>query len=61
MKQNKLSNQQRQWIKDAYLSICESPEAFGYDSHEGHLDEVVEVIKEDVEQAFHTILSLIHI
>jgi len=52
MKQTRLTYQQRCWIEDAYQSILESPEAFGYDSLEDHFDEIVEVIKEDAEQTF---------
>lgn len=47
-----LTTQQCQWIKEAYFSIMEDPEAFGYDSLEKHENEIVDVIKEDVEQAF---------
>jgi len=52
MKQTRLTHQQKQWIVDAYQSIAEDPAAFGYESLEGHLDEIVTVIKEDVDQVF---------
>lgn len=57
MKQKRLTYQQRCWIEDAYQSIQESPEAFGYDSLEDHFDEIVDVIKEDADQSFQTIID----
>lgn len=44
--------QQCQWITEDYKSIIESPDAYGYDSLNGHFDEIIADIKEDVEQAF---------
>lgn len=35
-----------------YLSISKNPASFEYKSVEGHFDEVMLVIKEDVEQVF---------
>ena len=52
MKKTSLTYQQRQWIEDAYLTIVENPEALGYDSIDGHLDEIVNDIKEEVDQIF---------
>ena len=52
MKKTSLTYQQRQWIEDAYLTIVENPEALGYDSIDGHLDEIVIDIKEEVDQIF---------
>ena len=52
MKKIILTYQQRQWIEDAYLTIVENPEALGYDSIDGHLDEIVNDIKEEVDQIF---------
>lgn len=52
MKKTSLTCQQRQWIEDAYLTIVENPEALGYDSIDGHLDEIVNDIKEEVDQIF---------
>ena len=44
--------QQRQWILDDYNSIVEEPESYGYDSIDGHLDEMIQDIKSDVDSAF---------
>ena len=52
MKKTSLTYQQRQWIEDAYQTIVENPEALGYDSIDGHLDEIVNDIKEEVDQIF---------
>ena len=52
MKKISLTYQQRQWIEDAYQTIVENPEALGYDSIDGHLDEIVNDIKEEVDQIF---------
>ena len=50
--QSSLTYQQRQWIEDAYQTIVENPEALGYDSIEWHLDEIVNDIKEDLDNIF---------
>ena len=52
MKKTSLTYQQRQWIEDAYQTIVENPEALGYDSIDGHLDEIVIDIKEDLDNIF---------
>ena len=52
MKKISLTYQQRQWIEDAYQTIVENPEALGYDSIDGHLDEIVIDIKEDLDNIF---------
>ena len=52
MKKTSLTYQQRQWIEDAYQTIVENPEALGYDSIDGHLDEIVNDIKEDLDNIF---------
>lgn len=52
MKKTSLTYQQRQWIEDAYLTIVENPEALGYDCIDGHLDEIVIDIKEDLDNIF---------
>ena len=44
--------QQRQWILDDYNSIVEEPESYGYDSIDGHLDEMIQDIKSDVDSVF---------
>ena len=44
--------QQRQWILDDYNSIVEEPESYGYDSIDGHMDEILQDIKSDVDSAF---------
>ena len=38
--------------RDAYQTIVENPEALGYDSIDGHLDEIVIDIKEDLDNIF---------
>ena len=38
--------------RDASQTIVENPEALGYDSIDGHLDEIVIDIKEEVDQIF---------
>ena len=52
MKKISLTYQQRQWIEDAYQTVVDNPEALGYDSIEWHLDEIVNDIKEEVDQIF---------
>ena len=37
--------QQRQWILEDYNSIVEEPESYGYDSIDGHMDEILQDIK----------------
>ena len=44
--------QQRQWILDDCNSIVEEPESYGYDSIYGHLDEMIQDIKSDVDSVF---------
>lgn len=44
--------QQRQWILNDYNSIVEEPESYGYDSIDGHLDEMIQDIKSDVDSVF---------
>ena len=44
--------QQRQWILDDYNSIVEEPESYGYDSIDGHLDEMIQDIKSDFDSVF---------
>ena len=44
--------QQRQWILEDYHSIVEEPESYGYDSIDGHLDEMIQDIKSDVDSVF---------
>ena len=44
--------QQRQWILEDYNSIVEEPESYGYDSIDGHLDEMIQDIKSDVDSVF---------
>ena len=44
--------QQRQWKLDDYNSIVEEPESYGYDSIDGHLDEMIQDIKSDVDSVF---------
>ena len=44
--------QQRQWISEDYNSIVEEPESYGYDSIDGHMDEILQDIKSDVDSAF---------
>ena len=52
MKKPSLTYQQRQWIEDAYQTVVDNPEALGYDSIDGHLDEIVNDIKEEVDYIF---------
>ena len=52
MKKISLTYQQRQWIEDAYQTVVDNPEALGYDSIDGHLDEIVNDIKEDLDNIF---------
>ena len=52
MKKTSLTYQQRQWIEDAYQTVVDNPEALGYDSIDGHLDEIVNDIKEDLDNIF---------
>ena len=52
MKKPSLTSQQRQWIEDAYQTVVDNPEALGYDSIAGHLDEIVNDIKEDLDNIF---------
>ena len=54
MKKISLTYQQRQWIEDAYQTVVDNPEALGYDSIDGHLDEIVNDIKEEVDYVFET-------
>lgn len=42
----------KQWILEDYKSIIEDVEAFGYESLKGHMEEVVDVIQEDIEDVF---------
>lgn len=44
--------QQQQWILEDYNSIVEDPESYGYDSINGHQDEMIQDIKSDVDSAF---------
>ena len=44
--------QLRQWIIEDYKSIIEDPESYGYETLEGHIDEILTDIKEDVEVVF---------
>lgn len=52
MKKPSLTYQQKQWIEDAYQTVVDNPEALGYDSIDGHLDEIVNDIKEEVDNVF---------
>ena len=52
MKKISLTYQQRQWIEDAYQTVVDNPEALGYESIDGHLDEIVNDIKEEVDPIF---------
>ena len=52
MKKIRLTDQQRQWIEDVYQTVVDNPEALGYDSIDGHLDEIVNDIKEDLDNIF---------
>ena len=44
--------QQTQWILEDYKSIVEDTESYGYDSIDGHMDEILQDIKSDVDSAF---------
>ena len=44
--------QQRQCVLEDYNSIVEEPESYGYDSIDGHLDEMIQDIKSDVDSVF---------
>lgn len=44
--------QLRQWIIEDYKSIIEDPESYGYETLEGHIDEILTDIKDDVEVVF---------
>ena len=37
--------QQTQWILEDYKSIVEDTESYGYDSIDGHMDEILQDIK----------------
>ena len=52
MEKDNTAYQQRQWILDDYNSIVEEPESYGYDSIDGHLDEMIQDIKSDVDSVF---------
>ena len=52
MKKISLTYQQRQWIEDVYQTVVDNPEALGYDSIDGHLDEIVNDIKDDLDNIF---------
>ena len=52
MKKISLTYQQRQWIEDVYQTVVDNPEALGYDSIDGHLDEMVKDIKGDLDNIF---------
>ena len=41
--------QQTQWILEDYKSLVEDPESYGYDSIDGHQDEMIQDIKSDVD------------
>ena len=44
--------QQTQWLLEDYKSIVEDTESDGYDSLDGHMDEILQDIKSDVDSAF---------
>ena len=44
--------QQTQWILEDYKSLVEEPESYGYDSIDGHQDEMIQDIKSDVDSVF---------
>lgn len=44
--------QQTQWILEDYKSLVEDPESYGYDSIDGHQDEMIQDIKSDVDSVF---------
>ena len=52
MAKDNTAYQQRQWILEDYNSIVEEPESYGYDSIDGHLDEMIQDIKSDVDSVF---------
>ena len=52
MEKDNTVDQQRQWILEDYNSIVEEPESYGYDSIDGHLDEMIQDIKSDVDSVF---------
>ena len=52
MEKDNTAYQQRQWISEDYNSIVEEPESYGYDSIDGHLDEMIQDIKSDVDSVF---------
>ena len=52
MRKPSLTYQQKQWIEDAYQTVVDNPEALGYDSIYEHLDEIVNDIKEEVDNVF---------
>ena len=61
MKKPSLTSQQRQWIEDAYQTVVDNPEALGYDSIDGHLDEIVNDIKEDLNNIYDCDIDIISI
>ena len=52
MKKPSLTYQQKQWTEDAYQTVVDNPEALGYESIDEHLDEIVNDIKEEVDNVF---------
>ena len=44
--------QQTQWILEDYKSLVEDPESYGYDSIDGHQEEMIQDIKSDVDSVF---------
>ena len=52
MEKDNTVHQQRQCILEDYNSIVEEPESYGYDSIDGHLDEMIQDIKSDVDSVF---------
>ena len=44
--------QQTQWILEDYKSLVEDPESYGYDSIDGHQDEMIQDIKSDADSVF---------
>ena len=52
MEKDNTAYQQRQRILEDYNSIVEEPESYGYDSIDGHLDEMIQDIKSDVDSVF---------
>ena len=61
MKKISLTYQQRQWIEDAYQTVVDNPEALGCDSIDGHLDEIVNDIKEDLNNIYDCDIDIISI